>query len=268
MLGYFDFKTGLASLGLSERPVIAHASLKSFGPIQGDGDTWINAVLMALLDTAGGLMMPTFTYKTMITPGVGPANNGITYGRQVDLNRMAEPFHYEMPADPLMGKLPESLRKNPNAQRTSHPILSFAGVNVNFALGTQTLYSPLEPIGALANQDGWVLLMGVDHTANTSIHYAEKLAGRRQFVRWAYVRNRNRIVECSGFPGCSDGFAALADDLEGHTRRVEIGLSFVDAIPLKALIQVVRARIKANPLDLLCQRESCQRCQAVRASLL
>jgi len=268
MLGYSDFKTKLGSLGLSDRPVIAHASLKSFGPIQGDGDTWLNTVLMALLDTTGGLMMPTFTYKTMITPGVGPPNNGITYGRQVDLNRMAEPFHYEMPADTLMGRLPEALRMNPNANRTSHPILSFAGVNVDFALGAQTLNNPLEPIGALANQDGWVLLMGVDHTVNTSIHYAEKLAGRRQFVRWAYVRNRNSIVQCEGFPGCSDGFVALADDLEVHTRRVEIGDSFVDAIPLKALFQVVRVRIKANPLDLLCQREDCQRCQAVRGSLL
>lgn len=268
MLGYSDFKSKLNSLGLRDRPVIAHASLKTFGRIQGDGDTWLNTVLMALVDTTGGLVMPTFTYKTMITPGVGPANNGITYGRQIDLNRMAEPFHYEMPADPLMGKLPEALRKNPNANRTSHPILSFAGANVDFALGVQTLYSPLEPIGALADKDGWVLLMGVDHTVNTSIHYAEKLAGRRQFVRWAYVRDRDRIVECSGFPGCSDGFVGLAQDLEAHTRRVEIGLSFVDAIPLEVLVRVVRARIKANPLDLLCQREDCQRCQAVRDSLL
>ena len=108
--------------------------------------------------------------------------------------------------------------------------------------------------------------MGVDHTVNTSIHYAEKLAGRLQFVRWAVVKDR--IVECRGFPGCSDGFAGLAAGLEGYTHRVEIGYSFVDAIPLKALIQVVRARIKANPLDLLCQREDCQRCQAVRGSLL
>ena len=266
MLSYSDFKTGLNSLGLNNVPVIAHASLKAFGPIQGDGDTWLNTVLMALLDTTGGLMMPTFTYKTMITPGVGPANNGIIYGRQVDLNRMAEPFHYEMPADPLMGALPEALRKNPQSARTSHPILSFAGLGVDFALAAQTLYNPLEPIGALANHGGWVLLMGVDHTVNTSIHYAEKLAGRLQFVRWAVVKDR--IVECRGFPGCSDGFAGLAADLEGYTHRVEIGLSFVDAIPLKALIQVVRARIKANPLDLLCQREDCQRCQAVRGSLL
>ena len=265
MLSYSDFKTKFSSLGLSSVPVIAHASMKAFGPIQGDGDTWLNTVLMALLDTTGGLMMPTFTYKTMITPGVGPPNNGITYGRQVDLNRMAEYFHYEMPADPLMGKLPEALRKNPYAQRTSHPILSFAGINVDFALGAQTLYNPLEPIGALANRDGWLLLMGVDHTVNTSIHYAEKLAGRRQFVRWAYVKNM--IVECRGFPGCSDGFAGLVAELEKHTYRVEIGLSFVDAIPLKTLIQVVRERIKANPLDLLCHREDCERCQAVRDSL-
>ncbi|GAB4421632.1 MAG: AAC(3) family N-acetyltransferase [Anaerolineales bacterium] len=266
MLSYSDFKTGLGILGLKKVPVIVHASLKAFGRIQGDGDTWLNAVLMALIDTTGGLMMPTFTYKTMVTPGVGPPNNGITYGKKADLNLMAECFHYEMPADPLMGKLPEALRKNPYAMRTAHPILSFAGINVDEALAAQTLYNPLEPVGVLANQDGWVLLMGVDHTVNTSIHYAEKLAGRHQFVRWAYVKKQ--IVECYGFPGCSDGFTELEEELGPHTNRVEIGPSFVDAIPIKALIRVVRARLKANPLDLLCQREDCERCQDVRNTLI
>ena len=266
MLGYADLKSGLGSLGLEDAPVIVHASLKTFGPIQGDGDTWPNTVLQALLDTTNGLMMPTFTYKTMITPRVGPANNGITYGTDQDLNRMAEYFHPNMPADPLMGKLPEALRRNPHARRTSHPILSFAGINVEAALETQTLYNPFAPIGALADQDGWVLLMGVDHTVNTSIHYAEKMASRPQFIRWAYVKNR--IVKCHEFPGCSEGFKALGEELERHTRRAEIGFSFVDAIPLKALIQVVKSRLKANPLDLLCQREDCERCQAVRGMLL
>ena len=98
-----------------------------------------------------------------------------------------------------MGILPETLRNHPSATRTAHPILSFAGINADFTLFTQTLYEPLAPIGALAELDGWVVLINVDHTVNTSIHYAEKLAGRRQFVRWALVGDR--VVECPNFPG-------------------------------------------------------------------
>jgi aminoglycoside 3-N-acetyltransferase len=129
--------------------------------------------------------MPTFTYKTMVTPGVGPPNNGITYGGDKDLNKMAEPFRLDMPPDKMMGILPRQLLEEKGVTRTSHPILSFAGLGADDILLTQTLFDPLAPIGALTEKDGWVLLINVDHTVNTSIHYGEKLAGRRQFVRWA-----------------------------------------------------------------------------------
>ena len=68
------------------------------------------ALLRAVLNSVGALMMPTFTYKTMITPNVGPPNNGITYGAEQDLNLMAEPFTPNMPCDKLMGIVPETLR--------------------------------------------------------------------------------------------------------------------------------------------------------------
>jgi aminoglycoside 3-N-acetyltransferase len=201
----------------------------------------------------------------MLTPEVGPPNNGLPYGRQRNLNRMAEPFRYDMPADPLIGTLSETLRHYPGAMRTAHPILSFAGVNLDDALVTQTTYNPFSPIGWLADHEGWVLLLGVNHTVNTSIHYAEKLAGRHQFVRWAFTPKR--VIECPGFPGCSNGFEAIRPDIESITRRAEIGESFIEAIPLHPLLQAVEARIKRNPLALLCQRGECGRCGAVRVSV-
>lgn len=258
MLTSEDFKSALEELELGNKPAIAHASLKSFGDIDGGPEL----VLRALLASLSGLVMPTFTYKTMIIPGVGPPNNGLIYGRHLDLNRMAEPFHIDKPADPLMGILPEMLRRYPAAIRTAHPILSFAGVNVNGALNTQTIYSPFAPIHALADQDGWVLLLGVNHTVNSSIHYAEKLAGRRQFVRWALTRKC--VIECPGFPGCSDGFEAIRPDIEHVTRRVEVGDSFIEAIPLHPLLRAVKSRIKREPLALLCQRDECERCNSIR----
>jgi len=258
MLTIEDFNSALKILELEDKPAIAHASLKSLGAIRGGAE----AVVGALLASASVLIMPAFTYKTMLIPEVGPPNNGLAYGKHSDLNRMAEPFHYDMPIDPLIGTLPETLRHYSGAMRTAHPILSFVGFNANAALDTQTLYNPFAPIGWLADRDGWVLLLGVDHTVDTSIHYGEKMVGRHQFVRWALTRKR--VVECPNFSGCSDGFEAIRPEIVDVTRRVEVGESFIEAIPLHPLLRAVEALIKKDPLALLCQREKCERCDAVR----
>ncbi|MCC7118507.1 MAG: AAC(3) family N-acetyltransferase [Anaerolineales bacterium] len=251
-----DLKTAFSKLGLSKRPVIAHASLRAFGAVDA------NALLEALLESTRGLIMPAFTYKTMLNPEVGPPHNGIAYGRQADLNKLAEPFDPDMPVDSMMGVLPEVLRKHPKAKRSLHPIQSFVGVNAEAPLNAQTIFEPLAPIRMLAEQDGWVLLLGVDHTVNTSIHYGEKLAGRMQFIRWALTKDK--VVECAGFPGDSDGFNAIAIDAEKYTRRVEVGGATVQAIHLPSLLEVVTRKIRENPFALLCARADCERCNAVR----
>lgn len=258
MLGYDELKAAFQELSLANKPVIAHASLQPFGYIHNGADT----VLQALLDSSQSVIMPTFTYKTMITPEVGPPNNGVTYGAEQDLNKMAQSFAIDMPADRMMGILPESLRNHPAAKRTTHPILSFAGIGADLALETQTMYEPFAPIGALAEEDGWVVLINVDHSVNTSIHYGEKLAGRRQFVRWAVMNNM--IVECPNFPGDSTGFNAIASYIKPDTRRVDMGEAFIQAVPLQRLFQAVQELIKLDPLALLCHRTDCERCNAVR----
>ncbi|HEX6033513.1 MAG TPA: AAC(3) family N-acetyltransferase, partial [Anaerolineales bacterium] len=211
---YDDLIRAFQELGLQKTPVIAHASLKPFGSIQGGAE----CVLKAMLASFASVLMPTHTYKTKVIPDVGPPNNGIVYGSGRDHNKMAQPFYLDMPADPLMGILPETLRCHPLAVRTAHPILSFAGVNAAYLLSMQTLEEPLAPIGALAEQDGWVVLINVDHTVNTSIHYAERRAGRKQFVRWAL--GEDRVVECPNYPGDSMGFQAIEEHIQSDTRRV------------------------------------------------
>jgi aminoglycoside 3-N-acetyltransferase len=259
MVEYTELKAAFQALGLADRPVIAHASLKPFGYIQNGAD----AVVQALSESVPGLIMPTFTYRTMVTPPVGPPNNGITYGGDEYYNREARPFTVEMPADPLMGILPETLRNHPRARRTSHPILSFAGIGTDRILSAQTLFEPLAPIAALTENDGWVVLINVDHTVNTSIHYGEKLAGRQQFLRWALLSDR--VVECPGFPGDSSGFNAIAGRIHPDTRRVTLGDASIQAVSLRKLLEAVGELIKYDPLALLCQRTDCERCSAVRA---
>ncbi len=262
MLTFRDLYTALRKLDLDRaHPVIAHASLSAFGEVNGGADT----VLGALLSVSNSVIMPTFTFKTMLIPEVGPENNAIRYGSGKDLNRMAEFFTPDMPVDPLMGAIPEALRLHPKANRSSHPMLSFAGINADRQLELQTLEEPLAPIHALREGEGWVILLGVDHTVNTSIHYAERLAGRKQFVRWALTHDG--VIECPGFPGCSNGFNAITPSLDRGIRRVQVGSSLVQAIPIAVLVETVLAMLQQDPLALLCEKPDCERCNAVRESL-
>ncbi len=261
MLTFRDLSNALRRLDLGQRPVIAHASLSAFGEVQGGAET----VLGALLTAAPSLLMPAFTYQTMLIPDDGPPNNGITYGSAKDTNRRAVFFEPDLPADKSMGLIAETLRKHPKARRSVHPIYSFAGIEVDEAIFAQSLEDPFAPIEVLTAADGWVLLLGVGHIANTSIHYAEQLAGRRQFIRWAL--SYGRVVECPRWPGCSGGFSQISPHLEWFTQKIQIGSALVQAIPLKSLVAVIQELIGENPQALLCNRPDCERCNAIRKSV-
>ena len=60
------------------------------------------------------------------------------------------------------------------------------------------------------------------------------------------------------------GFNAIAPVLVNDTRRIQIGNTIVQAVPLKVLFFKVIQSIKENPLTLLCQEDDCERCNAVR----
>jgi len=262
VLTYRDFITGFRKLGVDRScPVIVQASLSAFGEVNGGSET----VLGALLSSFETIIMPVFTYRTMITPEVGPPDNAISYGSGKDTNRMAEIFHPDMPADTMMGVLAEALRIHPRAQRSAHPILSFAGINARSILDSQVTHDPLLPIQSLIDQEGLVLLMGVDHTVNTSIHYGEKLAGRKQFTRWALTTKG--IISCWGFPGCSDGFEAISPRLEEVVISIRLVEALIQVIPLVNLMDAVCSTLKEDPLALLCERPDCARCNAVRVSV-
>ena len=258
MLSFNDLIVALETLGLRNKPIIAHASLRSFGAVVGGADS----VVTALDYSTGAFIMPSHTYKTMVTPPFGPANNGINYSRGQQWNRLAEPFQHDMPADRLMGVIPESLRRWPEARRSMHPILSFTGIGAEKILKTQSIEEPFAPLRALVELDGWVLLLGVDHTVNTSIHFAEKLAGRKQFVRWALTQNGT--VTCPGFPGCSVGFEAIEPEVRAVTKTVKLGNATIRALPLRALMVKVIEMIKKDHYALLCDRADCERCSEVR----
>ncbi|MBI4770413.1 MAG: AAC(3) family N-acetyltransferase [Chloroflexi bacterium] len=260
---YRDIVRGLREVGLDgEGPVLVHASLSAFGEVEGG----VSSLVGALTFLAGGVMAPAFTYRTMIIPEVGPPDNGLGYGSGAEQNSLAELWSPDLPADLAMGVVPETVRRLEGAARSGHPILSFTGVGAaSEALAAQTLAEPLAPIAWLATRDGAVLLLGVDHARNTAIHLGERRAGRKGFTRWALTPAG--VAACPGFPGCSDGFGAIAPRLAGISRQTEIGEALVRQIPIQPMLEIVESMIREDPLALLCERADCERCRAVRAQV-
>ena len=263
-VSFRDFQKGLRELEVTNSScVLAHASLAAFGPVRGGAETVIGA-LTALCPL---VVMPAFTYQCMVRPLVGPPDNAMTYGGHEDENANAEIFRADLPVHPDIGIVSETLRQMRGAIRSTHPLLSFVavGADAEAALSLQSLADPLGPLAYLEEAKGDVLLLGVDHTKNTAIHYAEALAGRKQFVRWALTSRS--VAECPAFPGCSDGFEAITARVQSFTRSTQIGAARVQRLPLPDLIRTAEEMIRSDPAALLCRRPECERCNAVRASL-
>lgn len=261
MPSYHQWVTALRDLGLGPTSrLLVHACLPAFRHDTG-GPT---ALLGALTAESEMVVMPAFTRRTMVTPRTGPADNGIVYGESPG-NLEAEFFHPALPVDADQGEVAETLRRQPRADRSSHPILSFAGVDAKEVLAAQTLDEPLGTIRALADADADVVLIGADHKSNLSLHLAERIAGRRTFVRWALTEQG--VATCPNFPGCSGGFEAIESRLGGIARRVAIAGGLITSVPLRDLIHVAAGWIREDPRALLCARPGCLHCAAVRASV-
>jgi aminoglycoside 3-N-acetyltransferase len=147
-------------------------------------------------------------------------------------------------------------------------LFSYLAVGAQAArvIGAQDLSRPLGPIEELARVDGMVLLLGVSHTSNTTIHLAEQQLGRSRFYRYAKIDGS--WLELPNIPGESHRFDGIEPDLRPHTREVLIGASRARLIPVRAVIAAARQRILADPRALLCDDDPACRCAAAYEQVL
>ena len=215
--------------------------------------------MRALLDVCGTTLMPAFTYQC-----AARAPEGDLPGNAYNSPEQAPvPFS---PAEPIHGDLgiiPETFRREFSALRSDHPTLSFvaAGPDAAALLAAQRLDKPLAPLMALRDLGGAVLLLGVDHRSNTSIHVGEREAGRHTFVRYALTPAG--VVPTRNGGGCSAGFGAIEPHVADVTRETDIGAARARCLPLRPLIARARALVAADPAALLCDDPTCERCRAV-----
>ena len=247
-------------LSLSGRPLCVHASLRSFGHVEGGAA----AVVDALLAEGCTVLVPTFTsgFRMPPPPGWRLPRNGWNYdaypGRADGAGKAFTPQSTEIDAD--MGAIPATVLARPDRRRGYHPGNSFAAVgpNAEALVAEQEPLDVYAPLEALDRRSGAVVLMGVGLDKMTLLHLAERRAGRRLFRRWGSGRDGRPVEIETG--GCSDGFPQLAPVLEPYQRIARVGESPWRVFDARDALEVASRAIQRTPELTHCGAADCERC--------
>lgn len=177
--------------------VVVHSSLRSIGWVCG-GAVSVILALEEVLGPEGTLVMPSHSYdisdpSQWINPPV-PSN-------WIERIRSEMPLFYkDLTPTTAMGKIAETFRKQDGVVRSSHPSSSFCawGKHKDYIVqDTKLDFSQNEqsPLGRLYELGGNILLIGVTHEKNTSLHLAEYKASYKG----------KKIVNDNGYPVLENG---------------------------------------------------------------
>lgn len=257
-----QIKDALVRAGISGGDILlVHSSLRSIGPIDGGADALIDG-LLEVVGPNGILAMPAFNYTRPL-----PAP------------------YFDVDTTPSRaGALTEIYRKRVESVRSFHPTHSIAAQGkraAEFLVGHEECraFGVGSPIDRLARAGGWVFLLGVTQTANSSIHVGESYAGVKKF-HWqdgpppvAKLRtSAGRVVE---YPvDCSSSCSAAFNYLEYPLRRkgMLVDLNLGDATGLlmrgKDVIETVLEVLREKADALLCNSATCRPCLMARRYML
>lgn len=222
--------------------VIVHTSTEALSRVGRAAHT----IIGALIAETGTLLMPGFTYQTMVYPKVGPPENGLDYAQDYD-NSRAEFWRSDLPVHPEIGRVAEIFRSIVTGTQVSyHPILRFLGYGgqARQALDTQTIKNPLGPIRWLADHGGEAILLGTGHQHNLSLQLAEQMAGQNTYVRWALTTKG--VVTVPNWPEPSSNIEIITPHLEPITRQQQIGGITIQIIPIAPMLEIAQRLIIEN----------------------
>ncbi len=148
----------LRALGVTRGGVLlVHTSFRAVRPVEG-GPTGLIAALRVALGPDGTLVTPAWTGDDD-----APFDPATT------------------PASPDLGIVPDTFWRLPDVARSGHPFaFAAAGPRAEQIIaGPLPLppHAPESPVGRVHELDGQVLLLGVGHDVDTTLHLAELLAG-------------------------------------------------------------------------------------------
>jgi len=247
-----DFKT----LGITAGSVIImHSSLSEIGWTVG-GPVSVIQALMETLTSNGTLIMPTFSSDN--TDPTEWENPPVPESWWNTIKNEMPAYQPEITPTREMGKIIEAFRTWPNVIRSDHPSLSFAawGKSAKFIIGDHRLTSGLgehSPLARIYDLDGKILLIGVNHYNNTSLHLAEyrsDFSGKKHIKNGsAMIKNKKRQwVEYEDLDHNSDDFEQLGIDFESEVNYTigKIGIAEVRLISQREIVDFAIDWFKKN----------------------
>lgn len=237
----------LAALGIEPgMTLLVHSSLSALGWVAG-GPVAVVLALEQVLGREGTLVMPTHT--TGLTEPSLWRNPAVPEAWWEVIRRETPAFDPTISPTRKMGAIVECFRTQPGTIRSTHPHVSFAARGPNAALITaqHSLQAGLgegSPLARIYDLAGHVLLLGVGHGNNTSLHLAEYRAsypsraltqqgapmlveGERQWVTFDDLDWSD-----SDFPQLGADFARTT----GLERSGRIGLASARFMPQRPLV--------------------------------
>jgi aminoglycoside 3-N-acetyltransferase len=232
----------LTALGVKPGMVlIVHSSLSSIGWVCGKSVAVIEA-LESVLTSDGTLVMPTHSGE-LSEPSYW-RDPPVPEAWWQTIRDTMPAFQSDLTPTRGMGLIPETLRKQTGVLRSYHPQVSFAAwgrykreITENhglaFSLGEKS------PLARMYDLRGHVLLLGVGHSNNTSLHLAEYRA-----------HYPNKKVVQQGAPGFVDGKRVWQtfEDIETNDDDFEmIGKAFAEETRLECVGKIGQADAKLLP---------------------
>lgn len=242
----------LTELGVRPSHVLqVHTAFSRVGPVE-DGPHGLIEALRTALGPEGTLVMPSMTddddhpFDPLTTPCLGMGVTADTFRRLPGVRRSDSP-HAFAAAGPMAERIV-----------APHPI--------------DVPHGPDSPAGRALDLGGSVLLLGVGHDADTTVHLAEGIAGVR------YRRRKHVTVMRDGTPTryeydeidhCCERFALVDGwlDERGLQRRGTVGHAEARLVRARDVVDVVLERLRADETVFLHPPGTDAECDEAWASL-
>jgi aminoglycoside N3'-acetyltransferase len=250
-----DLTAQMQALGVEAGAVlVVHMSYRAVRPVEGGPEGVIDALLAAVGET-GTVVMPSWTDNddAVFNPFVSRAN-------------------------PDLGATADLFWRRPGVERGDHPFAFAALGPMAAAITADPL--PLPPhrlesaVGRVFELDGQILLLGVGHDSNTTIHLAEALSGVPYGVpKHITVLEDERPLRIDYLENdhCCQRFALVDDWLRSRSRQREgpVGSTRARLTRSRDVVEAVSERLRADPLVFLHPLGSgCSECDNAHASIL
>ncbi|MFX1501325.1 MAG: aminoglycoside N(3)-acetyltransferase [Promethearchaeota archaeon] len=226
-----DFK----ALGIrSGQIILMHSSLSAIGWTVG-GPVSVIKALMEILTTEGTLIMPTFSGDN--TDPSGWVNPPVPEKWWDIIRNEMPPYHPKSTPTRGMGIIVDTFRNWPNVIRSNHPISSFAawGKYAEYITKNHELEADLgedSPLARIYKLNGKILLIGVTHENNSSLHLAEyrsDFPGKNYKLNGSAILmdNKRKWVKWKELDLNMDDFEQLGKDFESKIKYTpnKVGLA-------------------------------------------